>query len=129
MTESDKPTIMIADADPNVRSLVARFISDAGYNVSLVSDGYEALDSARKEPPLAILADIMLPKLDGLALCRLIKSDPDTAHIITVIVFSVFSAEERSKKAGADAFLQKPLEKNRLLKTLEEARKLRSNSA
>jgi CheY-like chemotaxis protein len=115
------PVIMVADADPHVRALVGRFVGEAGYKVTYAVDGYEALDDARKSPPVAILADMLLPRLDGLALCRLLKNDPTTSHIITVIVFSVLSAEEKARKAGADAFVRKPLEKNRVLNTLKEA--------
>ncbi|MBU6452882.1 MAG: response regulator [Cyanobacteria bacterium REEB67] len=113
--------IMIADQDPYVRDMVSRFISDAGYRVTVAAQGYEALDDARKLLPAAIMADIMLPKLDGLTLCRLLKSDPATERIITVIVFSVLSAEERARKAGADGFILKPLEKSRVLNVLEQA--------
>jgi CheY-like chemotaxis protein len=120
MTESGK-LIMIADQDPYVRDMVSRFISEAGYRVTVAAQGYEALDDARKLLPAAIMADIMLPKLDGLSLCRLLKSDPATEKIITVIVFSVLSAEERARNAGADEFILKPLEKSRVLNVLQRA--------
>ena len=113
--------IMIADQDPYVRDMVSRFIFEAGYRVTVAAQGYEALDDARKLLPAAIMADIMLPKLDGLALCRLLKSDPATEGIITVIVFSVLSAEERARNAGADGFILKPLEKSRVLNVLGQA--------
>lgn len=121
ITDNEPLVVMIADADANVRALIGRFITEAGYSASFAVDGYDALDSARKAPPLAILADVMLPKLDGLALCRLIKGDPATSHIVTVIVLSVLASEDRARKAGADAFVKKPLEKKRILKTLEDA--------
>lgn len=117
--------VMIADSDQNVRNLVSRFLVDAGYIVSCADDGYKALDSARLAPPMALLTEVLLPRLDGLALCRLIKSDSATENITSVIVLSVLAAEERAIKSGADAFMQKPLEKNRLLKILEEARSKR----
>jgi len=118
----DEPKlVMVADADAHVRDLVGRFITEAGFQVTFAVDGYDALDSARSKPPLIILADVLLPRLDGLALCRILKGDPATAGIITVIVFSVLSAEERARKAGADGFIQKPLEKKRVLKTLSDA--------
>jgi CheY-like chemotaxis protein len=120
-TDEEKPVVMVADSDSNVRDLVGRFITEAGYSAVYAHTGYEALDSARKSPPLAILADILLPKLDGLALCRLIKGDPETSNIVTVIIISILSSDERAKKAGADAFVQKPLEKTRILNTLREA--------
>ncbi len=116
-----KSIVMVADPDFAVRELVSHFLIEAGYEVVFASDGYDALDNARKLLPVAILADVLLPKLDGLALCRILKNDEQTQHIITVIVFSVLAAEERSKRAGADAFLKKPLEKTRLLRILQKA--------
>jgi CheY-like chemotaxis protein len=77
------------------------------------------LDKARKTLPAVVLVDIIIPKLDGLALCRLLKSDPATQNI-RVMVFSVLSAPERAEKAGADAFLSKPLEKTILVNALTE---------
>ncbi len=113
--------IMIADADPFVREMVGRFVEDGGYAVCFAVDGYDALDKARKVPPAAIIADLMLPRLDGLALCRILKSDPAVNEIVSVIISSVLSVEERAKTAGASAFLQKPLEKSRLLNVLKTA--------
>lgn len=113
--------VMIADSDQHVCNLLSRFLADAGYTVTRADDGYKALDSARLEPPMAILTEVLLPRLDGLALCRLIKSDAATENITSVIVLSVLAAEERALTAGADAFMQKPLEKKRLLMILEQA--------
>ena len=118
-TPVDNKSLIVADSDPYVREMVGRFLSEAGYIVSYATNGYEALDNARRSPPIAIFADIMLPRLDGLALCRLLKGDPDTKDIITVIVFSVLSAGEKARQAGADAFIRKPLEKKDVLKALE----------
>ncbi len=118
--------VMVADSDIHVRKLLSRYLIEAGYTVTFASDGNSAFESARQSPPLAILADMLLPKLDGLALCRLIKGDPATENRVTVIVFSVLAAEESALKAGADAFILKPLEKIRLLKILEEAKTKRN---
>jgi CheY-like chemotaxis protein len=119
--ETPKKIVMVADADPHVRELVGRFISEAGYTVTYATEGYEALDSVRRAPPSAIFADVLLPRLDGLALCRLLKGDSATAHVVTVVVLSVLATEEKAHKAGADAFVRKPLEKSRVLKALEIA--------
>jgi len=121
--------VMIADADSYVRQLIGRFVTDAGYTVSFEADGYEALDNARKSPPMVLFADILLPRLDGLALCRLLKGDPATSEIVSVIVMSVLNAEERALSSGADAFLRKPLEKTRLLMALEKATSKRNSIA
>ena len=128
---SDKApkVVMIADSDPHVADLVGTFLPEAGYTVTFETDGCEALSKARQTPPMVILADGLLPRLDGIALCRSIKGDPQTGHIVAVIVFSVLALEERAIKAGADAFIHKPLEKTRLLLMIEEAIKKRNAAA
>jgi len=77
-------------------------------------DGRAALERAKEILPDILITEILLPKLDGLALCRQIKSDPRTAGV-TVLVFSILAATSRAEEAGADAFLMKPLEEERLL--------------
>jgi two-component system cell cycle response regulator DivK len=108
--------VFVVDCDPHVRRLVIHFIGDA-YVVEFFDDGYAALDRARKSPPCAVIAEIMTPRLDGLALCRLLKADPSTAQV-PVLIFSVLAAGERARESGADAFLNKPLEKERFVASL-----------
>jgi CheY-like chemotaxis protein len=61
----------------------------------------------------------MVPALDGLRLCRLLKSDPQTAHA-RVLIFSHLHAEDRALEVGADAFLLKPVNEELLIKTVEK---------
>jgi len=112
--QKSAPVVMIADADPDIRELAGHFLSQAGYEVEYALDGYEALDRSRKTPPAVLLVDIIIPRLDGLALCRLLKSDPVTEKV-RIVIFSILASQERAQKAGADAFLSKPLEKTRLV--------------
>jgi CheY-like chemotaxis protein len=127
-SQKSPPVIMIADADPFVRELAGDFLTEAGYEVEYALNGYEALDRARQAPPALLLVDIIIPKLDGLTLCRLLKSDPVTQNI-RVIIFSEILALDRARNAqnaSADSFLSKPLEKQRLLdavaKTIDPVR-------
>jgi CheY-like chemotaxis protein len=108
--------VFVVDRDVNVRRLVLHFIGRA-YVVEFLDDGYAALDRARRSPPAALVAEVMIPRLDGLALCRLLKSDSSTAQV-PVLLFSVLAANERARQAGADAFLAKPLEKESYLASL-----------
>ena len=108
--------IFVVDRDVNVRRLVLHFIGRA-YIVEFLDDGYAALDRARRSPPAALVAEVMIPRLDGLALCRLLKSDSSTAQV-PVLLLSVLAANERARHAGADAFLGKPLEKESFLASL-----------
>lgn len=110
--------ILVVERDPHIRELEAHFLHDAGYEVQLVSDGHSALEQAQKLRPDVIITEILVPKLDGLALCRQLKSDVKTRDI-AVVVFSILAAGGRANEAGADAFLMKPLAEHRLLGTVK----------
>jgi two-component system response regulator MprA len=102
-------TILVVDRDAHVRRLLQRFLGEA-YAVEFSEDGYSALDRVRASPPAAVVTEILIPRLDGLALCRSLKGDPST-RLVPVLVTSVLMASERARQSGADDFLEKPLEK------------------
>ncbi|MBW3572085.1 MAG: response regulator [Gemmatimonadetes bacterium] len=104
----DAPVILIADRDQTVRELQRFFLDRAGYAVEFADDGEAALERARAAPPALVVTEILIPKIDGLALCRRLREDPATAGV-PVIVFSILSAAPRAAEAGASAFLRKPL--------------------
>lgn len=101
-------TILIAERDQQVRKLQQYFLDQAGFDVAFADDGESALERARLDPPSLLVTEILIPKLDGLALCRRFREDPLTREI-PVLVFSILAAEVRAREAGADAFLRKPL--------------------
>jgi DNA-binding response OmpR family regulator len=111
--------ILVAERDAHVRDLLVHFLRGAGFEVELAPDGSAALDQARRLQPALLITEIMLPKLDGLALCRQLKAEPTTRGI-AVLVFSMLSARARATEAGADAFLLKPLSEQRLVSTVTE---------
>ncbi len=108
--------VLVVDRDVNVRRLVLHFIRSA-YLVEFLDDGFAALDRVRRSPPAALVAEVMIPRLDGLALCRLLKSDSSTEHG-PFMLFSALATSERARQAGADAFLGKPLEKEGFLASM-----------
>ena len=112
-----RAVILVVERDPHVRDLEQFFLNEAGYGVEFAADGVIALAMTRALSPHIVITEILVPKLDGLALCRAIKEDPalrDTA----VLVFSILAAEGRAREAGADAFLMKPLAERRLVDTV-----------
>ena len=109
--------VLVVERDPHVRALETHFLQEAGFEVAFASDGREALEQARLEVPDIVITEILVPKLDGLALCRQLKGDPRTAQV-SVLVFSILAANSRATEAGADAFLMKPLAEQRLLSTV-----------
>lgn len=112
--ESPPLTILIVDRDPHVRGLAAHFLAEAGHRVELATDGDDALVRVRACRPDLVVCEILLPKLDGLALCRQLKTAVETRHTL-VLVVSILAAGTRAHDAGADGFLLKPLVQHRLI--------------
>lgn len=111
--------ILVVERDPHVRELERYFLEEAGYAVEFAEDGLKALEQAKSLQPHILITEILVPRLDGLALCRNIKQDSTTRHI-AVLVFSIMMAEDRAREAGADSFLHKPLAEKRLVETVRE---------
>jgi CheY-like chemotaxis protein len=119
--------ILVVERNPVVQRLERYFLEQAGFSVEFLADGLAALARARELRPKILVTEILVPKLDGLNLCRTIKSDPETSNIL-VIVFSHLHAEDRAIEAGADAFLLKPLDEDSLIGTVENLLDLRKQS-
>ena len=125
LREKGKAIILVVDRDPHVRELESHFLDQAGYTVAFEQDGNIALAQARKIVPDIIITEILVPKLDGLALCRQLKADARTRDI-AVLVFSILAAAGRAREAGADAFLLKPLAEHTLVGTVRQLLEARS---
>ena len=124
--EKGKAIILVVDRDPHVRDLESHFLHQVGYSVGFAEDGEGALQQALRTTPDIIITEILVPVLDGLALCRQIKADPRTRDI-AVLVFSILAAEGRAREAGADAFLLKPLAEHTLVNTVRQLLEARSS--
>ena len=112
--------IVIAERDDNVRQLQRYFLEHAGFTVSFYDDGIAALDAARSTHPVLVITEILIPKLDGLTLCRQLRADAATSHI-PVVVFSILAAASRAADAGASAYLRKPFVEAAFLATIHGA--------
>jgi len=112
--------ILIAERDDNVRQLQRYFLEQAGFAVSFCEDGVAALDAARATNPALVVTEILIPKLDGLTLCRELRADAGTSHI-PVMVFSILAAAARAADAGASAYLRKPFVEATFLATIRGA--------
>ena len=110
--------ILVVERDPHVRDLEAYFLEKAGYSVEFASDGEEALEMVRAIKPHIVITEVLVPKMDGLSLCRRIRTDADLPDT-RVLIFSILSVADRAHEAGADAFLRKPLSEQTLVHTVE----------
>jgi CheY-like chemotaxis protein len=111
---SQQLTILVVERDPHVRVLASQFLVADGHRVELASDGHEALALLKTLKPDLVVCEILVPKLDGLALCRQVKATPETRDTLFLVV-SILAAGARASDAGADGFLLKPLAQHRLI--------------
>jgi CheY-like chemotaxis protein len=117
--------ILFVERDPHVRALGTQFLVDAGHRVELALDGQEALEKIRARKPDLVVCEILVPKLDGLALCRQLKANPETRDVL-VLVQTILAASARANEAGADGFLLKPLARHRLIAMVQDLVEKRS---
>ena len=111
--------IMVAERDPITAELERYFLQSEGYDVRVVLDGRTAVQEAAAMQPDLIIVDVILPGVNGLQVCRDLKSNPATADI-PVVIFSILDVRERALAAGADAFLLKPLEQPALVDLIRD---------
>ncbi len=112
--------ILIAERDGSVRDLQQHFLSRAGFRIAFADDGQSALDLARTGRPALVITEILIPKLDGLTLCRRLRDESATRHV-PVIVFSFLAAASRAREAGASAFIRKPLIESTFIAMVHDA--------
>jgi putative two-component system response regulator len=112
-----KPIILIVDDEQVNRELLEALVVGLGYDVRLAIDGVEALEAIAREEPDLILLDIEMPRMDGVALCARLKSDPVRRFIPVVMVTAHSEREVRHRgiEAGADDFLTIPFDSKELL--------------
>ncbi|MEI6084680.1 MAG: response regulator [Verrucomicrobiota bacterium] len=103
--------ILVVDDEVEIRQVLQEVLTHCGYQVISAVDGRDALPLTLTDSPDLIITDIRMPRLDGLTLCRALRTQKDTAHIPVLILTSGNTPEqmEASLKAGADDFLPKPL--------------------
>jgi twitching motility two-component system response regulator PilG len=107
---STGPRVLVVDDSPTVRKLVSATLEGQGYRVASVSSGYEAVEVLAHTTPDALVIEVDLPRLDGLHLCKLLRSQDATKH--TPVIFltrrSGTMDRMRGKMVGATAYLTKP---------------------
>lgn len=116
----DALIVLIAERDRVVRELESYALEQTGFRVEFADDGQEALARIRLAPPALLITEILLPRMDGLTLCRQLRDDPLTQDV-PVIVFSVLSAQARAQEAGAKAYLRKPFVESLFLAMVDQA--------
>ena len=121
-----RPRVLLADDNADMRTHVGSLLYKAGYLVSAVADGEQALAACFAKPPDLVLADAMMPKLDGFALVTRLRLDERTA-LLPIILLSARAGEEAridGLKTGADDYIVKPFGSRELLARVDAAVRL-----
>ncbi|MEE8311661.1 MAG: response regulator [Candidatus Binatia bacterium] len=118
---STGPPVLIIDDDPAARDLLARTLGKDGFSILTAASGAEGIELARKIRPVAITLDVMMPGLDGWAVLKRLKADPDTSDIPIVMV-TILNDESLAYSLGAAEFVTKPFDRERLRAVLAACR-------
>ena len=112
-----KPKILVVDDEPEAVELVEFNLKQAGFDVATAADGAEALKKARAISPALILLDLMLPEIDGLEVCKLLRRDPVTAGIPIIMLTAKAAEIDRvlGLELGADDYVTKPFSPRELV--------------
>jgi two-component system phosphate regulon response regulator PhoB len=112
-----KPKILVVDDEPEAVELVEFNLKQAGFDVVTATDGAQALKKAHASPPALIVLDLMLPEIDGLEVCKILRRDPATIGVPIVMVTAKAAEIDRilGLELGADDYITKPFSPRELV--------------
>ena len=111
-------SVLVAEDDKNIRDLLHMYLEKEGYAVTVAADGGQALEKFRAIKPDLVLLDVMMPVMDGWAVCKAIRSENQTP-VIMLTAKSETDDKVAGLKAGADDYITKPFEMREVLARIE----------
>lgn len=116
-------TILVADDISDLRQLIGMTLEPLGHRVLYAEHGHQALAMARTVRPAVVLLDVMMPGLDGYAVCAAIKAEPELRHSFVIMLTARGQQVDiqRGLSAGADRYMVKPFSPVELLEAVEAA--------
>ena len=116
-SERVKQKILVVDDEPEAVELVEFNLKQAGFDVARAADGDEALKKAKAQLPALVVLDLMLPEVDGLEVCKLLRRDPATAKIPIIMLTAKAAEIDRvlGLELGADDYVTKPFSPRELV--------------
>ncbi|SRR5258706_6166330 len=124
--------LLIVEDDSDIRKLLDTTLTFKGYRVITAHNGREALEFVQKERPVIVIADIMMPQLDGFGLAHRLRLNPETRSVPVVFITATYVAPEDKEFAlniGATRFIQKPVDLEKFLITIAEVLELGTPAA
>lgn len=115
------PSVLVVEDSPTQRAMLQHMLEEHGYAVRIAADGAEAIKSIHAAPPALVLADIVMPEINGYDLCRRIKRDDQLKDIPVILLTALDNPRDviAGLECGADNFIIKPFDQDYLLSRLE----------
>jgi len=112
--------ILAVDDDKGMRILLRATLERKGFQVVEASDGEAALEQVLTSPPDLILMDVMMPRMDGVTACQIIRNTDSTSHIPIILLSALSSSQHKEKglESGANLYLTKPVPPSILIETV-----------
>ncbi len=113
--------VLVVDDSQDTLNILEAVLRRDGFKVQVASNGEDALRKIKEAPPHLVLLDMMMPKMDGLEVCRILKSDPGLSQI-PVLMFSAKddpAVRKRALQLGASAFIEKPAYPREILRKIK----------
>ncbi|PZO46731.1 MAG: two-component system response regulator [Phormidesmis priestleyi] len=114
-------TILVVDDSPMLREMISGLLQKSGLTISVAQDGQEAKEKIAANPPDLVVLDVVMPNMNGYELCRWVKNNPSTQHVLVILCSSKGEEFDRywGIKQGADAYVIKPFRPGELLGTVK----------
>ena len=115
-------SVLIVDDEPLTQDMLRLMLEPAGFRVTSAEHGVEALEKIQESKPDIVLLDVMMPHMDGITVCKKLRSDPQTAALPIIMLSGKthLNAVEEGLDAGANRYLSKPMSRADLIKNLKE---------
>ncbi|UCE81641.1 MAG: response regulator [Deltaproteobacteria bacterium] len=102
--------VLVVDDELEIRDLLREVLKQEGYEVLLASAGEEAIELAKRETPHVILLDVRMPGIDGVEVCKRLKTEPKTQYIPIIMITGYDENKIAAIEVGADDFVNKPID-------------------
>jgi DNA-binding NtrC family response regulator len=122
-------TILVVDDDPELRKALERTLERAGHTVHTASDAERALALVAEQPPDLVVTDLMLPSMDGIELLRKVKELNATTEVLLITAHASVERAVEAMRLGAYDFVEKPIQREKLLRTVVKALEKQSLAA
>lgn len=112
--------ILVIEDEPSIRDHLVRMLEFEGFDVAIASDGREGVRMARDLVPDVVICDLLIPGINGFGACRVLRDDPVTSKIPTIVISALNSPSDREKirELGVARYLSKPFRNQDLIDAL-----------